>query len=153
MNTLEQRLAELGHTLPPVKAPAANYVSSTFSGDLLTVSGQIGHPGAARGGAAGAGLSAEAARAEAEVAALGLLAAIHAAVQGRPERIVQVLRLGVFIAAAPGFEGHSQVANGASDLIVAALGERGHHARTAVGVASLPLGAAVEVDALVRMAP
>lgn len=66
-------------------------------------------------------------------------------------RIQQVLRLGVFIAASPDFDGHSAIANGASDLFVATLGERGRHARTAIGVASLPTGAAVEVDAIVQL--
>ena len=148
MNSLQERLAELGHTLPPVAAPVANYLHHTIgSGELLVISGQIGHPGL------GAGLDADAARAQAEDAALRLLAVLDAAVGGDVTRIRQVLRLGVFIAATPDFEQHSQVADGASDLVVAALGERGRHARAAVGVASLPAKAAVEVDALVWVRP
>jgi enamine deaminase RidA (YjgF/YER057c/UK114 family) len=151
MTSISDRLAELGLRLPAVKPPAANYVHNTRSQELLLLSGQIGSAGAATAGAVGAGLSAESAVQEAHVAALGLLAALDAAVDGDADRIEQVLRLGVFIAADPDFTGHSQVADGASNLLVAVLGERGRHARTAVGVASLPAGAAVEVDALVRL--
>ncbi|ASL48817.1 hypothetical protein bAD24_p00560 (plasmid) [Burkholderia sp. AD24] len=147
--TLTQRLAELGHTLPELATPAANYVHYSQGGELLVISGQIGTPRAAAAGPAGAGLSTEAARVEAERAALALLAALNAAVGGDASRIRQVLRLGVFVAAGPMFEDHGVVANGASDLVVAILGERGRHARAAIGVASLPRQAAVEVDALV----
>lgn len=144
---LKARLAELGHTLPEPTAPAANYLHQREADGLLVIAGQIGTPGR------GAGLDATEARAEAEVAALKLLAVLDAAVGGNASRIRQVLRLGVFIAAAPGFTAHSTVADGASDLVVAALGERGRHARAAVGVASLPAGAAVEVEALVQVSP
>lgn len=147
MNTLNDRLAELGHTLPALAAPAANYLHHREGDGLLVIAGQIGTPGL------GAGLDADAARVEAEVAALKLLAVLNEAVGGDLGRVRQVLRLGVFIAAAPGFTAHSTVADGASDLVVAALGERGRHARAAIGVASLPAGAAVEVDALVQVAP
>ncbi|MDE2427153.1 MAG: RidA family protein [Burkholderiales bacterium] len=153
MNTITQQLAALGHTLPAVKAPAANYLSYTLHDNLLFVAGQIGRPGAARSVVVGAGLSAEAARQEAEIAALGVLAIINAVTDGDMQRVVQVQRLGVFIAATADFDGHSAIANGASDLMVAVLGERGRHARTAIGVASLPTGAAVEVDAIVRLQP
>jgi len=148
MNLIE-RLSERGHAMPPLGAPAANYLHYTRSSDLLVISGQIGTPGAAAAGPVGAGLSLEAARIEAQRAALGLLAALNAAVDGDASRIRQVMRLGVFVAAAPTFGRHGEVANGASDLVVAVLGERGRHARAAVGVASLPMQAAVEVDALV----
>lgn len=153
MTRLSQRLAELGHTLPSPTVPVANFLSTTRLGDLLVVSGHIGHVGAASAGPVGQALSADEARAEAELAALALLAAIDAAVEGDIDRVQQVMRLGVFIAASPAFDQHSRVADGASNLVVAALGERGRHARTAVGVASLPAGAAVEVDALVRLRP
>ena len=153
MSTMSRRLIELGHTLPTVKPPVANYVATTRSGDLLIVSGQIGNPGATSRGPVGAGLPLDAARHEAQTAGLALLAALDAAVDGDSERIEQVLRVGVFIAATPDFDNHSLVANGVSDLLVDVLGERGRHARTAVGVASLPVGAAVEVDALVKLRP
>lgn len=153
MSFIADAVAKLDKTLPPVKVPAANYVSFTMSGDLLIIAGQIGNPGAAKAGVVGNGLSVEAARAEAERSALGILAAIDAALDGDADRIVQVLRLGVFIASTPDFDGHSMVANGASDLIVAVLGEKGRHARTAIGVSSLPTGAAVEVDAVLQIRP
>lgn len=151
MTTISKKLQELGHVLPPVKAPAANYLSYTLQGNLLIIAGQIGNPGTAKAGVVGAGGSVEAAHKEAEMAALRLLAVIDAVTGGDITRIVQVQRLGVFIAASPDFDGHSAIANGASDLFVAVLGERGRHARTAIGVSSLPTGAAVEVDAIVTL--
>lgn len=153
MHNITQQLAALGHSLPPVKTPAANYLSYTRQGDLLIIAGQIGQPGAAKNGVVGAGFPVEQAKKEAEIAALGVLAIIDAVTDGDIRRIAQVMRLGVFIAATPDFDGHSAIANGASDLIVATLGERGRHARTAIGVASLPTGAAVEVDAIVQLHP
>ena len=151
MNSITTQVAKLGHSLPMPKTPAANYLSYSLQGNLLIVAGQIGHPGAAKNGVVGAGLSAEAARQEAELAALNVLAVINAVTGGDMGRIAQVMRLGVFIAATADFDGHSAIANGASDLLVAVLGERGRHARTAIGVASLPTGAAVEVDAIVQL--
>lgn len=152
MNTIAERLTALGHTLPPPKNPAGNYVSRTRHGSLLLIAGQIGRAGiASTTGRVGAGLSIEDAAREAEQAALGLLAVLDDAVAQEPGRIVQVLRLCVFIAATPEFDKHSAVANGASDLIVAVLGEAGRHARTAVGVASLPVGAVVEIEAMVLL--
>lgn len=146
MTALKTRLTELGLTLPELAAPAANYLHHREGGTgLLFIAGQIGTPGR------GPGLDADAARAEAEVAALRVLAVLDAAIGGDLGRLRRVLRVGVFIAAAPGFAQHSAVADGASDLVVAALGERGRHARAAVGVASLPAGAAVEVEALVEL--
>lgn len=144
MTTLQDRLARLGHTLPALDAPAANYLHVRDGRGLLVIAGQIGTPG--RGA-----LEAQAGRAEAEVAALKLLAVLDAAVGGDLGRVRQVLRLGVFVASGPDFRQHSAVADGASDLVVAALGERGRHARAAIGVASLPAGAAVEVEALVEL--
>lgn len=153
MSSIAARLSALGHTLPEAKTPAANYLSYTRQGDLLWIAGQIGRPGAAKDGVVGAGLSVEAAGRDAELAALGVLAVLDAALGGDASRIAQVVRLGVHIAATPDFDGHSLVANGASNLIVAALGDAGRHARTAIGVASLPAGAAVEVDAIVALRP
>ncbi len=146
---LRDRLTELGHTLPPLVAPVSNYLHHTQGGGLVVIAGQIGSPDAAAAGPVGAAISVEAARAEAQRAMLNLLAALDAAVGGDASRIGQVLRLGVFVAASPDFGQHGTVADGASDLLVAVLGDRGRHARAAVGVASLPRLAAVEVDALV----
>jgi enamine deaminase RidA (YjgF/YER057c/UK114 family) len=80
-----------------------------------------------------------------------VLAQVNAAVGGDIDKIVRIVRLGVFVAATPEFDQHSQVGHGASDLLVAVLGERARHARTSIGVASLPLGVAVEVDAIVEL--
>ncbi|MFZ6642392.1 RidA family protein [Undibacterium sp. TC4M20W] len=151
MSSIATKLQELGLTLPPVKAPAANYLSYTLQGNQLIIAGQIGNPGTAKDGVLGAGGSVEAAHKEAQMAALRLLAVIDAVTGGDIERIAQVQRLGVFVAASHDFDGHSAVANGASDLFVVVLGERGRHARTAIGVSSLPTGAAVEVDAIVTL--
>ncbi|HXA46408.1 MAG TPA: RidA family protein [Burkholderiaceae bacterium] len=151
MTSITQRLAQIGHQLPPLEAPVANYLNYTFQGNNLVIAGQIGRIDATKAGLVGAGLSAEDARLEAEQAALGLLAVIDTATDRDADRVVQVLRLGVYIAASPHFDQHSIVANGASDLLVAVFGERGRHARTAIGVASLPAGAAVEVDAVVQL--
>jgi len=153
MRTLAQRLAELGHTRPVLAPPASKYRHHVQGGELLVIAGQIGTPGAAADGPVGAALTVEAARAQAQIAALNLLAALEAALGGDASRIRQVLRLGVFIAATPGFAEHGAVADGASELLEAVLGERGRHARAAVGVASLPRQAAVEVDALVWVTP
>lgn len=144
MTALQDRLASLGHTLPELGAPPANFLYHREGESLLVIAGQIGTPGVGA-------LDAQAARAEAEVAALKVLAVLDAAIGGDLGRVRQVLRLGVFVASAPGFTQHSAVADGASDLVVAALGERGRHARAAIGVASLPAGAAVEVEALVEL--
>lgn len=149
MNDITRRLESLGHSMPALAPASANYLRWRLDGDLLVLAGQIGEPGAA---AAIAG-DPERLRADAGLAALKLLATLEAAVEGDASRIEAVLRLGVFVAAGPEFKRHSEVADGASDLVVAALGERGRHARTAVGVAGLPTGAAVEVDAIVRLRP
>lgn len=151
MSSIAKRLSQLGHALPSVEAPAANYLNFSLQDNLLIISGQIGDVDATKAGPVGIGLSAETASRQAQLAALRVLAAIDSAVGGDRERIAQVMRLGVFIAAAPDFAAHSVVANGASDLIVAVLGDRGRHARTSIGVASLPVGAAVEVDAIVLL--
>jgi enamine deaminase RidA (YjgF/YER057c/UK114 family) len=151
--SIAQRVAELGHTLPEVRPPVANYLSSTRAGNLLFIAGQIaqrdGEP--AYIGRLGAALTLREGREAAALSALGLLAQIDAAVDGDAERVRRILRLGVFVAAEPGFDEHSQVANGASDLLVAVFGDAGRHARTAVGVSSLPAGVAVEIDAVVEL--
>jgi len=150
MTYISQRLRELGHEPAQVGSPVATYVSTRRAGQLLFISGQIsrGSDGVLQG-CLGADISVEEGRKASEVAALNLLAQVEAALVGQDEVVLQVVRLGVFVAATPKFTEHSKVANGASDLLVAVLGEAGEHARTAVGVASLPSGAAVELDAIV----
>lgn len=139
--------------MPGAAAPAANYVPFVRSGDLLYISGQIAKSGGAVivPGLLGATVTPEQGYAAAQGAALCVLAQLAAAVGDDLARVVRIAKLGVFIAATPQFSGHSQIANGASDVLVAVLGDAGKHARTSVGVASLPLGAAVEVDAVVQI--
>lgn len=149
---IEARLERLGLTLPPAPNPVANYVPYLLVGDLLFVSGQISKAadGAVITGCLGAGLSTEAGAAAARLCALNILAQAKAAA-GSLERIAQVVRLTGFVAAAPDFTDHPKVVNGASDLMVEVLGDKGRHTRVAVGVSSLPMGSAVEVDAILRI--
>jgi enamine deaminase RidA (YjgF/YER057c/UK114 family) len=146
---VEARLASLGIALPEASNPVANYVPSFLAGNLLFISGQISK--AADGGVAkgrlGAELTIEQGRDAARLAALSILAQAKAAV-GDLDRIAQVVKLTGFVNATPEFVDHPQVMNGASDLMVEVLGDKGRHTRAAVGVSSLPLGCAVEVDAI-----
>ncbi|AWM28582.1 RidA family protein [Sinorhizobium fredii] len=150
--TIASRLSALGHRLPEASAPAANYVSTVRTGNLLVISGQISvRNDAVLMGIVGAGVSVEEGRLAAECAAISVLSQIAAATDGSLAAIRRIVRLGVFIASTPDFAEQSQVANGASDLFVEVLGDAGRHARAAVGVAALPAGATVEVDALVEL--
>lgn len=152
MSAIERRLAELGVTLPTPAAPVANYVPAVRTGNLLVVSGQIcfgadGRLDPAHRGKAGAEVSPEAAAAAARLCAVNVLAQVRAAL-GDLDRIARCVRLGGFINAVPTFAALATVMNGASDLMVEVLGDKGRHARTTIGVAELPLDAAVEVEAL-----
>jgi enamine deaminase RidA (YjgF/YER057c/UK114 family) len=153
-DSITTRLAGLGLALPPLHSSAGNYVSRVRTGSLLYISGQISiaDDDGVEGRLGDTLVTADGVRA-ARIAALNLLAQIDAAVDGERARVKRLLRIGVFIAAAPAFTEHSQVGNGASDLLVAVLGEAGRHVRTSVGVASLPAGAAVEIDAIVELEP
>ncbi len=153
MSTLKERLETMGLALPKAAAPVANYVPFVRSGDLVVISGQIcygldGRLAAAHTGKVGAGVSAEAGKEAARLCALNVLAQLEAAVGDLDHAVVQCVRLGGFINAAPGFSAVAGVMNGASDLMVELLGERGRHARSTIGVAELPLDAAVEVEAI-----
>lgn len=151
--TAEARLAALGITLPSPAAPAANYVPTLLHGGLLYISGQL--PMDAEGlryrGTLGAGFDVEDARAAAHLCAVNVLAQARAAL-GDLEKIVRLVKVTGFVAATADFAEHPKIINGASDLFVAALGERGRHARSAVGVASLPFGSPVEVEAIFAVA-
>jgi len=151
---VEQKLAKLGITLPQPTAPLANYVPFVRTGSLLTVSGQLclGADGKlVATGQLGAGVSIEDGAKAARACAVNLLA--HAKVAlGDLDKIVRVVRLGGFINSAPGFNDGPKVMNGASDLMVEALGDNGRHARSTVGVSALPLNAAVEVEGLFEVA-
>lgn len=152
---IEARLKSLGIELPAVRAPAANYVPFVRTGPLLYVAGQIcaaaGHPACV--GKVGGSIDLATAQAAARVCGLNILAVVASACDGDLDRVVRCVRLGGFVNAAPGFTDVPLVVNGASDLVVEVFGEAGRHARTAVGVAELPRGAAVEVDAIFELAP
>ena len=151
MDGAEQRLADLGLTLPTPAAPVANYVPFVRSGNLLFISGQLpygadGKLDQAHVGKVGAAVLAEDGYAAARQCAINILAQAKAAL-GSLDAIVRCVRLTGFVAAAPGFVAIPAIVNGASDLMVAVLGEKGRHARSAVGVAQLPLDSAVEIEA------
>ena len=157
MSQVIERLAALGITLPKPAAPVANYVSAQTGGALLFVSGQL--PLGADGklspdhvGKLGSASSVETGAAAARQCAINVLAQAQAAL-GDLDRIVRVVRLGGFFAVDGRFDPLPQAMNGASDLMAAAFGERGRHARTTVGVAFLPLGSIAEVEALFEIAP
>lgn len=152
MSDPEQRLSDLGLELPEAPQPVANYVPFLISGDQLFISGQISkdRDGRVIAGLLGAGVSITEGQEAAELCALNLLAQAKTAL-GSLDRIVKVLRLTGFVASAPGFVDQPRVVNGASDLLVAVLGDAGRHTRSAVGVASLPLGASVEIDAILKI--
>jgi len=146
------RLAELGISLPQVAPPLAAYVPAVQSGDYVYVSGQLPlvEGKLAQTGKVGAEVTAEQAAELARTCAVNVLAAVEALVGlGRVVKIVKVVG---FVASAPGFTGQPAVVNGASNLLGDVFGEQGRHARSAVGVAELPLGAPVEVEVIVEVA-
>jgi enamine deaminase RidA (YjgF/YER057c/UK114 family) len=151
---IEGRLRELGVVLPVPATAVANYVPWVISGSLLYISGQLpleqGKLAAA--GHLGEAVSIEDGYRAARLCALNLLAQASAALEGDFDRIVRLVRLSGFVACVPSFGDHPKVVNGASDLMVEVLGDAGRHTRVAVGVAALPLGAAVEVDAVFEIA-
>jgi enamine deaminase RidA (YjgF/YER057c/UK114 family) len=153
-SAIEQRLAERGLELPDAPAPAANYVPYTISGKLLFVAGQLPFRKGevAISGLVGDEVSLEQAQEAARICALNLLAQARAACRGDLSRLARCLRLGGFVSCTPEFTEHPAVINGASDLMVEVMGEAGQHARFAVGCASLPRGAAVEVEAIFELA-
>jgi enamine deaminase RidA (YjgF/YER057c/UK114 family) len=153
MSTVKERLEAMGLSLPKAAAPVANYVPFVRAGDLVVISGQVcfgpdGKIAPEHAGKVGGNVSPEAGKAAARLCALNVLAQLDAAVGDLDHAVVQCVRLGGFINAAPGFSGVAGVMNGASDLMVELLGERGRHARSTIGVAELPLDAAVEVEAM-----
>ena len=152
--TPSERLAAAGLTLPPVAAPVAAYVPAVRTGSYVYTSGQLPlADGKLQGtGKVGDGVAPEEAAAFARTAALNALAAA-ASVAGGLDAIKRIVKVTCFVASAPSFTGQAQVANGASEFLIEVLGEAGRHARSAVGVPVLPLGAAVEVDALVALRP
>ncbi len=147
---IETRLKELGIELPETAASVANYVPVARTGDLLFVSGQLPMEDGkvVWTGTVGDLLSIEEGAEAARLCAINMLAQLRAALDGDLNRVKRVVRLGGFVASAGDFTAQPQVINGASDLMVDLFGDAGRHARAAVGVSVLPLGAAVEVEGL-----
>lgn len=150
--TIETRLAELGVTLPDAPAPAANYVPFVVVGDLVHVSGQVATgPDGFLTGKLGADMDVEAGAAAAKSCAISLLAQCKAACGGDLDRLVRVVKLVGFVNSTADFTDQPKVINGASDFLVSALGDAGRHARSAVSAAALPLGVAVEIEAIFQI--
>ncbi|AVW92314.1 RidA family protein [Celeribacter baekdonensis] len=149
---LMAKLADLGLTLPDAPAPAANYVPYVQSGAQLFVSGQISNgPDGLILGKLGADMTTAEGAAAAQTCALALLAQANAAVGGDFSKINRLVKLVGFVNSTPEFTEQPKVVNGASDLMVAVLGDAGRHARSAVSAASLPLGVAVEIEAIFEL--
>jgi len=152
VTTHTERLAALGLTLPPVTAPVAAYVPAVQTGSYIYVSGQVpvADGKVAATGKVGAEVSTEDAAGLARICALNALAAA-ANVAGGLDNIARIVKVVGFVASAPGFNGQPQVINGASGLLIEVLGEDGRHARSAIGVAELPLNVPVEVELIAEV--
>ncbi|KJS55627.1 RidA family protein [Streptomyces rubellomurinus] len=152
MSKVESKLAELGLSLPPVAAPVAAYVPAVRAGEFVFTSGQLPVVGGKlpSTGKVGAEVSPEEAKELAQTCALNALAAVKSVI-GDLDLVEQVVKVVGFVASAPDFTGQPAVINGASELLGKVLGEAGVHARSAVGVAVLPLDAPVEVELQVRV--
>jgi len=152
-DTIEQKLAELGVELPQPAAPVASYVPAVEVGGLLYISGQLPFiDSKVVTGRLGENVSLEQGEAAARACGIMLIAQMKAAL-GSLDRVERIVKLGAFISSTPEFSAQPKVANGASDLMVQVFGPAGQHARSAVGVPVLPLGAAVEIDAIVAVRP
>ena len=156
MSAIDDRLTSLGIILPTPAAPVANYVAFVVTGSLLVISGQLalgpdGKIAPEHTGKIGAAVTAEAGKAAARLCAINVLAQARAAL-GDLGRIQRCVRLGGFINTAPGYTAIAPIMNGASDLIVEVLGDKGRHARSTIGVAEVPLASAVEVEAMFEIA-
>ncbi len=154
MSVVAENLKSQGITLPTVTPPVANYVPCVVSGQLLTVSGQLpmkdGKPQFI--GKVGREFTVEQGQECARLCGVNILAQVNAALSGDWGKVKRLVKLGVFVNATDSFTDHPKVANGVSDMMVAVFGDKGKHARAAVGVASLPFGVAVEVDAIFELA-
>ncbi|MCS6877862.1 MAG: RidA family protein [Geminicoccaceae bacterium] len=149
---VEKRLAEKGIVLPPVSAPVANYVNAVRTGNLLFLSGKgPSFPDGTQGkGKLGADLSTEEGYRHARQVGLNLIAVLRAEL-GDLDRVARIVKVLGMVNATPDFTDHPKVINGCSDLFVEVFGERGRHARSAVGVASLPGGISVEIECIVEV--
>lgn len=153
-DAIESRLKELGIVLPQAAAPAANYVPYVISGNLLYLSGQLPMENGKIGvtGHLGKDVDVAGGQRAAELCAINILAQAKAALGGDLGRIKRLIKLNGFVASTPDFVEQHLVINGASNLLANVLGEAGKHARAAVGMAALPLNAAVEIDAILEIA-
>ena len=153
MGKIDDRLAELGIELAEPAAPVANYVGYVVSGNLVFVSGQVTLENGEFKfiGKVGDDLSVEDGAAAARLCGINILAQVKDACGGDLDRVKRVIKLGGFVNAGPDFTQHPQVINGCSDLMVDVFGDRGKHARFALGAGSLPLNVAVEIDAVVEI--
>lgn len=150
--SIENKLAELGVTLPNAPAPAANYVPFVQIGETVYVSGQISND--ANGliiGKLGGDMEVDAGIAAAKTCAVNLLAQVKAACDGDLDRLVRVIKLTAFVNSTSDFTDQPKVVNGASDFLVELLGDAGRHSRSAVSAASLPLGVAVEIEGIFQI--
>jgi enamine deaminase RidA (YjgF/YER057c/UK114 family) len=150
---IETRLSEIGISLPAPGTPGGNYVPFVVVGDLVFMAGQVAREAGKMKytGKVGRDVSVEQGHAAARLCAVNLLAQLKVACGGDLDRVERCVRLGGFVNSAPDFLEHPKVVNGASDLVVEVFGERGQHARTAVGVAALPMDSAVEVEAVFQL--
>lgn len=154
MQTIEDRLLQLGITLPPLPAPMANYVPFTLAGNLLYVSGQgpKTNDGDLVRGQVGKDLTVQQAYEAARLTGIQILAVANGALGGL-SRVKRILKVNGFVNSGPEFRDHPAVINGCSDLFVELLGDVGRHARAAIGVSSLPQGIAVEIEAILEVHP
>ena len=154
MGKIDDRLRELGITVPTPAIPVANYVGFVRTGNLVFTAGQVtlSEGKFLYQGKVGAGISADDANKAARLCAINILAQLREACGGDLDRVVRIVKLVGFVNAAPEFTEHPKVINGASDLMVEVFGEKGKHARSAVGSGSLPLNVAVEVEAIAEIA-
>lgn len=152
--TIEQKLSQMGIILPPSVLPPANYVPYVVTGNMVQISGQLpmkdGKPQDI--GKVGKDFTVEQAQETAKICGINILSHLKAACDGDLDRVKKCVRMGIFVNSTEDFTGQPQVANGVSDMMVEIFGEAGKHARFAVGVAQLPLGVAVEVDATFEIA-
>jgi enamine deaminase RidA (YjgF/YER057c/UK114 family) len=150
MTTINEKIESLGIKIPQASAPVANYVGFVKSGNQIIISGQLPlEDGKIKYvGKVGGDVSVEDATEAAKLCAINIIAQLNLALDNDLEKIKKCVKLGIFVNAIPEFTDHPKVANGASDLIVEIFQEKGKHARAATGAGSLPLGAAVEIDAI-----
>jgi len=150
--SIENKLADMGVTLPDAPAPAANYVPFVQVGDIVYISGQISNDeNGLITGKLGADVDVAAGAAAARTCAISLLAQVRAACGGDLDRLVRVIKLTGFVNSTVDFTDQPKVVNGASDFLVEVLGEAGRHSRSAVSAASLPLGVAVEIEGIFQI--